>query len=120
MFKSLALKTKYKYNKKEGIYISADNGIYILKTKEGQYRVIHAQAIENLYDINDFNILVSKQILEYYGESKYTYNKNVVRDIAFNMARNAGYLEYGVQEIIVDKTWNEILKEARKEKGERI
>jgi hypothetical protein len=33
------------------------------------------------------------------------------------MARNAGYLEYGVREIIVDETWKQILKEA---KGERI
>lgn len=28
--------------------MSADNGIYILKSKDG-YRVIHAQAIENIY-----------------------------------------------------------------------
>ena len=36
------------------------------------------------------------------------------------MARNTGYLEYGVQEIIVDKTWNEILKEAKNKKGETV
>lgn len=28
--------------------MSADNGIYILKTKDG-YRVLHSQAIENIY-----------------------------------------------------------------------
>lgn len=100
--------------------MSADNGIYILKTKEGQHRVIHAQAIENLYwGYSDgyHDELVPKRIVEYYGKSKYTYDKNIARDIAFSMASDAGYLEYGVQEIIADKTWDEIVDEAKGGKG---
>lgn len=93
--------------------MSADNGIYILKTKEGQYRVIHAQAIENLY--HNYNELIPAQIIEYYGKSKYTYEKNLARGIAFSIARELPVLEYGIREIIVDKTWDQILNEAGKE-----
>jgi len=96
--------------------LSADNGIYILKTKDGQYRVIYASAIENLYwnplDSNSYNKLIPTRIVELYGKSKYTYNKNLTRDIAFNMARNT-YLEYGISEIVIDKTWKQIVKEAK-------
>lgn len=96
--------------------MSADNGIYILKTKDNQYRVIYASAIENLYwnplDSNSYNKLIPTRIVELYGKSKYTYDKNLARDIAFNMARNT-YLEYGISEIVVDKTWRQIVKEAK-------
>lgn len=96
--------------------MSADNGIYILKTKD-QYRVIYAQAIENLYwnplDESNFDKLIPTRIVEYYGKSKYTHNKDIVRDIAFNMARKIPVLEYGVSEIIIDKTWKQIVKEAK-------
>ena len=96
--------------------MSADNGIYILKTKDNQYRVIYASAIENLYwnplNPNSQNKLIPTRIIELYGKSKYTYDKNLARDIAFNMTRNT-YLEYGVNEIVIDKTWRQILKEAK-------
>jgi hypothetical protein len=98
--------------------LSADNGIYILKTKD-QYRVIYAQAIENLYwnplDESSFDKLIPTRIVEYYGKSKYTHNKDIVRDIAFNMARKTPVLEYGVREIIIDKTWKQIVKEAKEQ-----
>lgn len=99
--------------------MSADNGIYILKTKEGQYRVIHTQAIENIYDINDPNQLAPEQIINYYGKSKYTYEKNLARGIAFSIARELPVLEYGIREIVIDKTWDQILNEA-KENGKEI
>lgn len=113
----LAIKTKNKYNiHKEVNYLSADNGIYILKTKDNQYRVIYASAIENLYwnplDPNSYNKLIPTRIIELYGKLKYTYDKNLARDIAFNMAKNT-YLEYGISEIVVDKTWSQIIKEAK-------
>ena len=61
--------------------MSVDNGIYILKTKD-QYRVTHAQAIENIYWEYDnkyayyFNSandkLVPTRVVEYWGDCKYT------------------------------------------------
>lgn len=95
--------------------MSADNGIYILKTKD-QYRVIQTQAVENLYwsflDFNSQEELVPTRIVEHYSKSKYTYNQNTVRDIAFNMARRTP-TEYGVNELIINKTWEQIVKEAK-------
>ena len=63
--------------------MSADNGIYILKTKD-QYRVTHTQAIENVYweydsryayYINErTNKLVPTRVVEYWGGCRYTRN----------------------------------------------
>ncbi len=96
--------------------MSADNGIYILKTKD-QYRVIHAQAIENLYwsfiTENEVHIIVPTRIIEYFGKSKYTSNYDLVKTIAFSMAKKIPVLEYGIKEIEVDQTWNQIVKEAK-------
>lgn len=96
--------------------MSADNGIYILRTSEGQNRVIHAQAIENIYWDDelkgDVNKPVSKQLLRYFGNSRYTYDKSVAFEIVNNMAKHTHILEYGILTIEVDKTWKEIVKEA--------
>lgn len=43
--------------------MSADNGIYILQTLDG-YRVVHAQAIENIYDGGKFNL---QAVADYFG-----------------------------------------------------
>ena len=43
--------------------MSSDNGIYILQTLDG-YRVVHAQAIENIYDGDGFNL---QAIANYFG-----------------------------------------------------
>jgi len=79
--------------------MSADNGIYILQSKDG-FRVIYAQAIENIYEAerHKFN---SKYLKEYFGDSKLFDS----RDEAWEEARliyseltNQGqtYLEYGI------------------------
>ena len=97
--------------------MSADNGIYILKTKDGQYRVIHTQAIDNLWwshikgELN--NQPVSTRIVEYFGEVNPFYNLEKARDIAFNMVKRYVPLEHGVNEIEIDKTWYDILEEAK-------
>jgi len=51
--------------------MSADNGIYILESKDG-FRVIHAQSIGNLWYWDNHNIteLNPKYILSYFGEAK--------------------------------------------------
>ena len=51
--------------------MSADNGIYILQSKDG-FRVIHTQCIENLWYWDDPSIsdLNPKYILQYFGKAK--------------------------------------------------
>jgi hypothetical protein len=96
--------------------MSADNGIYILKTKD-QYRVICAQAIENLwwsYVHNDFQKYpVPTRIVEYYGDSRYTRDFEKAQRVAFAMERSQPILEYGIRTIRVNKTWRQIVKEAK-------
>lgn len=95
--------------------MSADNGIYILKTSD-QYRVIHAQAIENLYwsHIKPYNKeLVSTRVIEYYGNSKYTRSEETALKIANYMAKDTSILEYGIVTISTCKTWNQIIREAK-------
>lgn len=90
--------------------MSADNGIYILVTK-GEYRVIHAQAIENLWwwerdegSLKDGRKLNPKRVIQYFGKAK-VFRTN---EAAWNEARklykkimqsDIPVLEYGVQEI---------------------
>jgi len=96
--------------------MSADNGIYILKTKD-QYRIVHAQAIENLNwsfkNLSCDNDLVSTRIVEYYGNCKPIKNEDEARKIASEMKEVTGCLEYGICTIFIDKTWEEINKEAK-------
>jgi hypothetical protein len=96
--------------------VSIDNGIYILKTKDNQHRVIHTQAIENIYwsyiDECYKDKPVSTRIVEYFGDARYTYNQDIARDIAFGIARK-NETEFGIREIIVNKTWNQIMNEAK-------
>lgn len=79
--------------------MSADNGIYILQTRDG-YRVVHAHAIENIYDgklidlqtlVNYFgrcNVLRTEQ--EAWGEAKILYDEIMDDDFC-------PIIEYGVQ-----------------------
>ena len=97
--------------------MSADNGIYILECKD-QYRVIHAQAIENLYwtfldGMKTTDHLIPTRIVEMYGKSKYTRNKDIARNIAFSMAERTPILEYGISTIKTNKFWNQIVREAK-------
>ena len=65
--------------------MSADNGIYILKTKD-QYRVAHLCAIDNVTwsvidgdwctDMDKRGKLVPTRVVEMWGNCKYTRNKN--------------------------------------------
>ena len=99
------------------VAVSADNGIYILKTKD-QYRVIHAQAIENIYwshiDRKMRRYPVSTRLVEYFGSTRYTRNLDKVMKVASAMSKDYGTLEYGIQVISVDKTWKRIVHEAKK------
>ena len=96
--------------------MSADNGIYILKTKD-QYRVIHAQAIDNLswslIKRDSQREMVPTRIVEYYGNSRYTRDAEIAQKVAFAMSRKYPVLEYGISILRINKTWNQIVKEAK-------
>jgi len=79
--------------------MSADNGIYILQTKDG-YRVVHAQAIENIYDGDGFNL---QAVADYFGKSNVLVTEQEAwgeAKILYDEIMNDDYcpiLEYGVQ-----------------------
>ena len=103
--------------------MSADNGIYILKTKD-QYRVTHAQAIENIYWEHDSryacyinertNKLVPTRVIEYWGGCRYTRNPETAYKIAETMLKRIGFVEYGIRTFTYNKTWKHIVKDAKK------
>ena len=103
--------------------MSADNGIYILKTKD-QYRVAHLQAIDNVsWSIIDGNWHNNKEtrekcvptrVVEMWGKCKYTRDENVALKIAHRWANSLSICEYGVNIITYNKTWKHIVEDAKK------
>ncbi|QQG42772.1 MAG: hypothetical protein HYW15_00965 [Candidatus Giovannonibacteria bacterium] len=86
--------------------MSADNGVYILATKgsEGkkEYRVAHAQAIENLWYKPDFPKEKPELSLEYvsvlFGDCRRVFNdQKLAEGYALHILDEVGYAEYGVQ-----------------------
>lgn len=104
--------------------MSADNGIYILKTKD-QYRVTHAQAIENIYweHGNTYAYYLNCQhekyvptrVVEYWGDCKYTRSAEKAQQIAEAMLRRIGFVEYGIRTFTYNKTWKHIVEDAKKQ-----
>lgn len=96
--------------------MSADNGIYILKLKD-QCRVIETQAIDNLgwsfITFSSIRELVPTRVVEYYGESKYTHNFDMAMRVAVQMLKHTPICEYGIQIIQCNKTWKQVVKEAK-------
>lgn len=102
--------------------MSADNGIYILETKD-QYRVAHLQAIENLSCVSfgggcksgyADGGLWSAKVVEMWGGCKYTRSRTKALEIAHRWAQRLPVCEYGVRIIRCGKTWKKILSDARK------
>jgi len=99
--------------------MSADNGVYILETKDKQYRVKYISGIDDLYwdRMNSISSItpISPEVVRIFGGCKYTRDKGKACSIAYNMATDVmckGYLEYGIQLIIVHKSWKQIIKES--------
>ena len=84
--------------------MSANNGVYILHTKEGQYRVTHiVNGIEILYD--NWNKLNLDVIVREFKYCRYTYNKDTAMYIA-NKIQDKVFSEYGIKELdLTGLTW---------------
>lgn len=95
--------------------MSADNGVYILETRDKQIRVVHSQAIEGLFNNNgDY---IPRQINKYFGDSKYTKDMSKAVKIARKIRRKLPICEYGISILpYCDKTWKQIMNESVKEK----
>jgi hypothetical protein len=97
--------------------MSADNGIYVLRTKEGQHRVAYGQSIPNLHwdEKQGKNVLqpTSKQLYNYFKKSRFTYDKDVAFNIATQIAEREMVLEDGIYCVNVNKNWADILAEAK-------
>lgn len=80
--------------------MSADNGIFILQTYGPEYRVVHAQAIENVYGKFDETTNHWKgdpeTLLSYFGKSKVFTDVVEAYDYAENMSKDYEFLEYGI------------------------
>lgn len=101
--------------------MSADNGIYIGKFKDG-YKVIHASAIDNLeYHHNN-------QISGYNWAAVYDYYKSVplltkeqAQAKAFELEDTLAIVEYGISTLDFSQyTWNEIILMAKEKAREEI
>lgn len=96
--------------------MSADNGIYILQTKD-QYRVAHFSNAEYMnYSIVEGyyeNEIVPTRAVELWGDSKFTRKESIALHLAYNWASKLPICEYGVNLVKVNKTWKELMKEAR-------
>lgn len=102
--------------------MSADNGIYILETKD-QYRVAHLQAIDNIYwsHINGrWDRPVPTRLVEAWGDLKFVRNKVKALELAYKWAARLTVCEYGVYIITYNKTWKETLLDAKKYANQEI
>lgn len=101
--------------------MSADNGIYILRTKD-QYRVAHLQAIDNILwsamegvrqgGAWEEDGYVPTRVVELWGDCSFTRDADQALDLAHMWEDRLGGCEYGVRVITCDKTWEQILEEA--------
>lgn len=96
--------------------MSADNGIYILDLKD-QSRVIHAQAIDNLWwsyiDNDTVDQMVLPRVVEYFGNCE-PLDKEQSRVRAEELADDTSILEYGINIFSIDQTWNSVCEESQK------
>lgn len=99
--------------------MSADNGIYILKLSD-QSRVIYTLAIDNLFwsyiTHSAEDEIVPTRVIEYFSNAKPLSFEDaqklafVYEERIFNSPMP--YLEYGIQVIRKNCTWNEIVEKA--------
>lgn len=92
--------------------MSADNGVYILKTDK-QYRVAHLHCINSLYwdckNMRYCDDMQPEQVIKMFGKCKYTYSAEKAFDIAWSIKESLGTCEYGVVLLNAKKSWKEII-----------
>jgi hypothetical protein len=80
--------------------VSADNGIYILETAGPEYRVIYAQAIDNIY--GKFNDETAhwegdmNMIVDYFRNAEIFSKYEKALEYAIHLSKDYNYLEYGI------------------------
>lgn len=93
--------------------MSADNGIYILKTlrsgimgpDEGyEYRVAHCQAIENIFSEDQQD----KFLIMYFGKCEVIEGRLEALVVAQDLYDEYNMVEYGIQTITLEKEFPEI------------
>lgn len=100
--------------------MSADNTIVILSLKD-QHRVIHAQAVENIYftyipkDENSAHDYSFARIFQYFLDGNTSRTVEEAEKHARKLEEKIGYVEYGIKHIQINKTWLDITKKAREE-----
>lgn len=87
--------------------MSDDNGVYILKSpvyprlvpksREFEYRVTHAMAIENINYEPDREGFNTEQLRRYFGQCLVFYDRTRSLAKADEIARGCEVLEYGIQ-----------------------
>lgn len=105
--------------------MSADNGVYILQTKGPEFRVAHAQGIDNIFGEWDEERKLwtgnAEYILSTFGESNVFATIEEAYDVAEAIERSLEYTEYGVCLVVDFETQNYIdLIEKEKEDGAEV
>lgn len=94
--------------------MSADNGVYIASFPSGEFRVIHATAIENLnYEPDGDDGFNSVQVIDYFDTGAAIFGKKEQAMVyAHHLAEGCDILEYGVSMIYFPLTMNQFKKRA--------
>lgn len=95
--------------------MSADNVIYVLELKD-QCRVEYMGAPDNIvwsHIDGQTSFPVSSRVVEYFSKSPSFKEKEKAYNYAFKVYAKEEYVEYGVSPLYINKTWIQILKEAR-------
>lgn len=104
--------------------MSSDNGVYILVTTTGagsEYRVIHAQAIENIYWDDEIKGFGEKpnlfEVWRYFRNAEVYGEKDEALKYASDLFKQQQICEYGIEiiDVISDKYWSEIVVVAQKD-----
>ena len=75
--------------------MSADNGVYIHKFRDG-WRVTHAQAIDNIYWKRGKNAYNYRILKDYFKKSPLFKTETEAFEYAFKLHEEIGWSEYGI------------------------
>lgn len=90
--------------------MSADNGIYILQTNGPEFRIAHAQGIDQVYgEFSDESYQWQgdpEMMLHYFQDAPMFSNLEEALDYAKELSYTYEYLEYGICVITDFKDWD--------------